>query len=76
MITPCWSIIISFSSSVQVLGILRSQQVEEGDGGKLLVCVALAGPEVLYAERSTTCPVDTEVPLMIRAKTSKAVSGW
>lgn len=37
MITPCCSMIMFFSSSVQVLGMLRSQQVEEGDGGSLLV---------------------------------------
>lgn len=54
---------------------LRSQQVGEGEVGNLLVCVALLGPVVLYTERSTGSPVETEVPVIIRAKTSNAVSG-
>ena len=76
MITPSPLKIMSLSSFVHVPGILRIQQVEEGEAGILLVCVAFTGPDVLYVERSIVCPVEIEVPVKLRAKTWKAVSGW
>ena len=52
-----------------------SQQVAEGDAGRLFVEVEFIGPVVPYAERSIVAPVEREVPVIIRAKTWKAVSG-
>jgi hypothetical protein len=52
-----------------------SQQVADGDGGRLFVEVAFSGPDVLYTERSIAAPVEREVPVIIRAKTWNAVSG-
>ena len=47
MITPSLLTISFFCSLVQVSGIFRSQQVAEGEDGKLFVWVALRGPVVL-----------------------------
>jgi len=69
MITPSLLMIIFFWSLSQVSGIFLSQQVAEGEAGRLLVWVAFSGPVVLYTERSTTAPVEREVPVIIRAKT-------
>jgi hypothetical protein len=52
-----------------------SQHVADGDAGRLFVYVEFSGPDVLYTERSIAAPVEREVPVMIRAKTWKAVSG-
>jgi hypothetical protein len=52
-----------------------SQQVADGDEGRLFVEVESNGPDVLYTERSIAAPVEREVPVIIRAKTWKAVSG-
>jgi len=75
IMTPSPLMIMFLSFSEHVSGILRSQQVGEGEEGRLLVCVAFSGPVVLNTERSTGRPVEIEVPIIIRAKTWKAVSG-
>jgi hypothetical protein len=47
----------------------RIQHVGEGEVGKEFVCVAWSGPEELKLDKSMISPVETEVPLMILAKT-------
>lgn len=47
----------------------RIQQVADGEAGSLFVCVALASPVVPNAELSIGSPVESDVPIMIRAKT-------
>lgn len=75
MIAPSFPIIMFFWLSLHVSKILRSQQVFVGEAGRLAVYVAFAGPVVLYTAGLMISPVETEVPDMMRAKTSKAVSG-
>ena len=67
---------LSTESEGHVLRILRTQHVAVGPGGRRSDEDATADPEVLYLDKSMISPVLTDVPVMIRAKTWKAVSGW